>query len=36
MTQNIYAILHIIFDAVVIKTLAGVATGGGGDSWRFI
>ena len=23
MTQNIYAILHIIFDAVVIKTLAG-------------
>ncbi len=30
MTQNIYSILYIIFEAVAIKTLAGVATGGGG------
>jgi hypothetical protein len=33
-TQNIYAIIHIVFYAEAIKTLAGVATGGG--SWRFI
>jgi hypothetical protein len=30
MTQNIYSMLHIIFCAVAIKILAGVATGGGG------
>jgi hypothetical protein len=30
MTQNIYSILHIIFEAVAIKTFAGVGTGGGG------
>ena len=30
MTQNIYSILHIISEAVAIKTFAGVGTGGGG------
>ncbi len=34
MTQNIYSMLHIIFYAVAIKTLAGVATGGGGGVGR--